>query len=262
MARAARAGWDRRPFGRLLLGALLVVTLVESSARNASADDGYVVEYGDTLSAIADAYGVTVEQLAWLNGIDDPDLIYAGQFLFVIPDYEAEPVDEQPDVTGVDEPDSDDDWVDAPDDEVSSGVPPYVDPWTIQDYLAQAAWLYGWDVNLIMALAWQESGWQQDEVSWVGAIGVMQLMPGTAASLDDWYFARDLDVWNNAWDNVEAGVAYLTMLYDETGSVELALAGYYQGLGSVYADGLFLETEDYVANILLLRDLFAEGILP
>ncbi len=46
------------------------------------ATSGYcVVEYGDTLSGIAEQFGTTVERLALANGISDPNLIYAGQVL-------------------------------------------------------------------------------------------------------------------------------------------------------------------------------------
>jgi LysM repeat protein len=41
----------------------------------------YVVKPGDTLSSIAARYGTTVQELAALNGISNPNLIYAGQVL-------------------------------------------------------------------------------------------------------------------------------------------------------------------------------------
>jgi soluble lytic murein transglycosylase-like protein len=113
-----------------------------------------------------------------------------------------------------------------------------------------------------MALAWQESGWRQDEVSYVGAIGVMQIMPDTAAELDDWLFQRGLDPWNDVWDNIDSGVAFLTCLYQETDDVELAVGAYYQGLGSVQRDGFFPDTRAYVDNIFYMRDLFEAGELP
>ena len=46
------------------------------------ATSGYcVVEYGDTLSSIAAQFGTTVERLVSVNGISNPDMIYAGQVL-------------------------------------------------------------------------------------------------------------------------------------------------------------------------------------
>ena len=46
-----------------------------------SSPQTYTVQYGDTLSGIAQRFGTTVSAIASLNGISDPDLIYAGQTL-------------------------------------------------------------------------------------------------------------------------------------------------------------------------------------
>ena len=43
----------------------------------------YTVQEGDTLSAIASLYGTSYQELAAINGIDNPDLIYPGQVLQV-----------------------------------------------------------------------------------------------------------------------------------------------------------------------------------
>ncbi len=45
---------------------------------------------------------------------------------------------------------------------------------------------HGVDPHLALAVAWQESGWQQRRISSAGAIGVMQVLPGTAR----WMAAR------------------------------------------------------------------------
>ncbi|HUG13742.1 MAG TPA: lytic transglycosylase domain-containing protein [Thermomicrobiales bacterium] len=128
--------------------------------------------------------------------------------------------------------------------------------------MIDAAHRYGWNPNLIMAMAWQESYWRQDEVSWTGAIGVMQIMPETAQGMVDWYFGHDMNIWYSAYDNIEMGVAFLTVLYEETGSVELALASYYQGWSSVQHDGFFPDTREYVDRIMMFRDEFQAGNLP
>lgn len=233
----------------------------------ASAQDTRVVRDGDTLSAIAESNGLTVRQLVWLNGLENPDLIFPGQVIALAPsDVADEPVvdagaDDAANVATVAADGAATQDALAPAD-TAAALPPWVDRATIRADLVAAADKWGWDPYLIMALAWQESGWQQDEVSDVGAIGVMQIMPDTAAELDDWLFRRGLDPWNNVWDNVDAGVAFLTSLYQETDDVELAIGSYYQGLGSVERDGFFPETHDYVNNILAMRDLFAAGELP
>ena len=43
----------------------------------------YVIQYGDCLSVLAGKFNTTVAQLTSMNGISDPDVIYAGQHLFV-----------------------------------------------------------------------------------------------------------------------------------------------------------------------------------
>ncbi|HUG13743.1 MAG TPA: LysM domain-containing protein [Thermomicrobiales bacterium] len=78
--------FERRQTSRCLAIALalalaMIVTLLQPM--RASADDTYIVEYGDTLSHIADAYGTTVEALVAANGINNPDLIVTGQVLTI-----------------------------------------------------------------------------------------------------------------------------------------------------------------------------------
>lgn len=249
--------FNRTPSWRLLLSFAVVLAAVTAVAhpRSAAAGDTYIVEWGDTLSHIADAYGVSVESLAARNNISDPNLIVVGQVLQVETNRstwdtvtQGGPAPTQAQVSYVwDDPDA---------------VPPYFDRETIRALIIDAAHRYGWNPNLILAQAWQESSMRQNEVSWVGAIGVMQVMPSTALEMMDWYFGHEMNVWYSAYDNIEVGVAYLTVLYEETGSVELALASYYQGWGSVQRDGLFPDTREYVDRIMMFRDQFQAGQLP
>ncbi|MBN1309791.1 MAG: LysM peptidoglycan-binding domain-containing protein [Anaerolineae bacterium] len=63
---------------------LVLLAIVLSSVAVASAQDStHVVQPGETLSAIARQYGLTVEQIAAANGITNPDRIYAGQVLVI-----------------------------------------------------------------------------------------------------------------------------------------------------------------------------------
>ena len=100
------------------------------------------------------------------------------------------------------------------------------------------------------ALAWMESGFQQDVVSSAGAIGVMQLLPET------WEFVDSVllgEATPRTYDgNVRAGVRYLRQLDEFDGDVKLALAGYYQGARAVRERGLFEDTKQYVSVILQL----------
>ena len=96
-----------------------------------------------------------------------------------------------------------------------------------------------------------ESGFQADVVSNAGAVGVMQLLPGTWQWVDEVLLGTTTP---RTYDgNVRAGVRYLRWLLDEfDGNRRLALAGYYQGARAVRDRGLFDDTKRYVAIILKL----------
>lgn len=110
---------------------------------------------------------------------------------------------------------------------------------------------YGVDPRLALAIAWQESGWDQRQVSVANAVGAMQLIPssGTWASQ---LVGRHLDL-RDARDNVTAGVVILRVLTRSADSTEEAIAGYYQGLASVEAKGMYADTRGYVSAVLAHR---------
>jgi LysM repeat protein len=115
---------------------------------------------------------------------------------------------------------------------------------------------WGVDPRLALAVAWQESGFNQRWVSATRAVGAMQIEPYTAAYLSTYIVHRHLDVYDGR-DNATAGVALLSVLLREThGNKAKAVAGYYQGLASVQARGMFRDTKAYVANVLALRNRF------
>jgi len=111
---------------------------------------------------------------------------------------------------------------------------------------AAAAKSHGLDLSLLEAVAWQESRGRMSAVSPKGALGVMQLMPGTAAEMG--VRADDLA------DNIRGGALYLRRQLDRFGgSVPLALAAYNAGPGAVLRyKGVppYRETRDYVARIM------------
>ncbi|PYS76939.1 MAG: lytic transglycosylase [Acidobacteria bacterium] len=104
----------------------------------------------------------------------------------------------------------------------------------------------GVDPRLIHAVIWQESRYNQNAVSHVGAQGLMQLMPAAAKRFN----CSDL---SDAESNVEAGTKYLRWLLKHfDGDVALALAAYNAGEGSVEKHAgvpPFAETQNYVRVI-------------
>ena len=111
--------------------------------------------------------------------------------------------------------------------------------------------VYGVDPTLARALAWMESGWQQDVVSSVGALGVMQLLPETWEFVD--IVLLGVRTPRTYQGNVRAGVRYLRWQLDEfSGDRHLALAGWYQGARAVRERGLYEETKVFVRIVLAL----------
>jgi len=124
------------------------------------------------------------------------------------------------------------------------GEMPGVD--TVRQQLSTAAATYALDPKLIEAVAWRESRFRADARSSKGAVGVMQLMPGTA---------RDLGVDPfDVTQNIRGGALYLRrMLSEFGGDVRLALAAYNAGPAAVRKHGgvpPYAETQAYVTSIL------------
>jgi LysM repeat protein len=126
-----------------------------------------------------------------------------------------------------------------------------VDRSTVRGSLDKWAAVYGVDPKLARALAWMESGFQEDVTSSAGAVGVMQLLPETWDWVDTILLRQPTP---RTYDgNVRAGVRYLRWQLDQFGGdVKLALAGYYQGARAVRERGLFDDTKQYVSVILQL----------
>lgn len=104
----------------------------------------------------------------------------------------------------------------------------------------------GVDPRFIHAVIWQESKYVQDARSHMGAQGLMQLMPATARR----FGCKDP---HDPAENIAAGTKYLSWLLKRfDGNVELALAGYNAGEGSVDKyNGIppYRETQNYVRII-------------
>ena len=183
----------------------------------------HVVASGESFFSIAARYRVSPWQLARANALPLTRVIVPGQRLILPAGARVH--------------------VQAPAVVVSGGsVRGAIDHW---------AGVYGVDARLARALAWMESGFQEDVVSSVGAIGVMQLLPETWDFVDTVLLGvRTPRTYDG---NVRAGVRYLRWQLDQfDGNVRLALAGWYQGARAVRAVGIYDDTKLFVHIVLAL----------
>ena len=117
----------------------------------------------------------------------------------------------------------------------------------IDELIDVASEKYGIDSDFIKAIIKQESGFNARATSKKGAMGLMQLMPKTAASLGV------VDAYDPS-QNIEGGVKYLKGLLEKyDNNQELALAAYNAGSGAVKKYGgipPYKETQNYVKAIM------------
>ena len=116
-------------------------------------------------------------------------------------------------------------------------------PWA--ERIAAAASEAGIDPALFAAIVRHESGFDPRAVSPAGAIGLAQLMPGTAAGLGVDPYDPD--------DNLRGGARYLRAQLDRFGATDLALAAYNAGPSRVEQAGgvpRIPETQRYVQQVL------------
>ena len=123
---------------------------------------------------------------------------------------------------------------------------PFSGPTPFEERVIEVAIREGLDPALVLAVVEAESGQEANAVSPKGAVGLMQLLPETAAEIG----------YPDAADparNLEAGCRYLAVLLESFGGdVELALAGYNAGPGAVRRWGTvppYRETRTFIARV-------------
>jgi soluble lytic murein transglycosylase-like protein len=138
--------------------------------------------------------------------------------------------------------------------------PPPPPPPNVHDILVKAAADQGVDPDLLLAVSFWESSWRVDAVSSEGAIGLLQVMPKTAATAGPAFLGRTINL-NDPTDNAEMGAALLKDLlrkYD----TRTALAAYYQGEPALLSGSYAWDTWRYADGILNLRNQIAAGKGP
>jgi soluble lytic murein transglycosylase len=150
-------------------------------------------------------------------------------------------------------------------------------PWPLRDLIERESLKHGLDPYLVAGLIRQESAFRSAVVSRSGAVGLMQLMPGTASDI-----ARRSGVeWEREWDriadaNLHLGTTHLSGLLNRYGRVGPALAAYNAG-GRPVAQWLrypeaddpygfveripYVETRGYVRTVLRNQALY-RGLYP
>lgn len=137
-----------------------------------------------------------------------------------------------------------------------SGAGASVAPASLAPLIDQVAQAHGLPASLLRALVQEESGFNPNARSSAGAMGLTQLMPGTAATLGV------TDPWDPV-ENLNGGATYLAgLLQDYGGNVSLALAAYNAGPGAVSQWGgipPYPETQAYVRNVMALAGIPGPG---
>ena len=226
--------------------AVAIVGAVVLAGPAAAAD--HTVQPGESLGVIARRHGVSVAELARLNGLADPNHVLVGTTLR-LPGRGAKPTSGGAARTSR-----------------SSGAGPGSpggavfslsdgDRRQLSQLLGAAAREFGVPATLLKALTYTESRWRADAVSSVGAIGIGQLLPETAAWLAGLMGEPSLNVRSTP-DNIRMSARLLRVLLDRAGGTTRALAAYYQGIGSVLERGVSPGGARYAAIVIARQRWF------
>lgn len=249
-ANRMRAGDVLRPGRKLVLPGAR-----PRPARPVGTTSAHVVRRGETVTAIARRYGVSVNAVLAVNHLSSRTAIHPGRRLLVPVAANGTRAAATRRAAAAPSPFLGRTYPDAVTRAAAANraslartrVP---DRARVRELIGATARRYGVDPALALAVASMESGFDQRQVSPANAIGVMQVLPSSgtwASELVD----RRLDLLD-AEDNITAGVALLATLIRQAGE-QNGLAGYYQGLASVRRHGMFADTRRYVATVRTLK---------
>jgi len=229
---------------RSLVAVLITATILTAGQAGARADRApgtYTVRPGDTLSAVATRTRVRVADLAAANKIIDVHRIRVGDRL-VIPGGAPQPPGDaaKPDLRRL--------------------------PARLRDQPGRLAMLprfdaaareFGVPADLLKAVTWQESGWQNDKISSTKALGIGQLMPNTVVFVNGSLLGGARLDPRQPEHNIRMSARFLAYLLQRTkGDARTAVSAYYQGLASVQRRGPYSDTRRYADDVLALQSKF------
>jgi soluble lytic murein transglycosylase-like protein len=235
-----------------LLGLLLI-----AFPATASANYPHVIQRGETLTSVAAVDGLSISALAAANGMTVNSQLVAGQILQIPPrGVTPQTVAVKAQQTTTVRPVSTQSTTAPARGRFSAPIATAERvPGSEIAYIANAN---GVPASFAEAIGWQESGWNNAEVSDVGAVGVMQIVPSTWRWIDRYLTPSNPLGTASAAENIRGGVLLLHQLLAATGdSYALTAAGYFQGLASVKRYGMYRSTRQYVADVLALQQRLA-----
>jgi LysM repeat protein len=235
-----------QPGQRIKVPAPAARARAKASAAAAFTTTIVTVRSGDTLSDIAARRGVTTASLLKVNGLSLRSILQIGQKLKVVTPRTANSSNT---FAGRTYPASVVRAAAANRAYLARHHTP--DRIQIKAMVVATARRHGVDPRLALAVSWQESGWNQRQVSVANAIGAMQVIPSSGAWASE-LAGRKLNLLN-AQDNITAGIILLRSLTRSAHTQDQAIAGYYQGLYSVQNVGMYADTKRYVASVILIK---------
>ncbi|HUR19078.1 MAG TPA: transglycosylase SLT domain-containing protein [Acidimicrobiales bacterium] len=231
-----------RAFAPAVLALAISGAVQQAAATAATPGPGgtYVIKRGETLSMVARRTGASMSSLAAANKILDVHRIRAGDRL-VIPRSPV-PAPVQPRANPISR--------------LPTRLLQQPERLVLLPRFDAAAREFAIPADLLKAVTWQESGWQNDKVSSTKARGIGQLMPDTVVFVNRSLLRAQLDP-GRPEHNIRMSARFLAYLLQRAkGDVPTALSSYYQGLRSVQERGPYPSTLRYVHNVLALRSKF------
>jgi peptidoglycan hydrolase-like protein with peptidoglycan-binding domain len=206
--------------GPRTLAALVLENHVPVRPQSVAPSRTYVVRPGDSLTAIARRFGLSLGALARANHLDPTHVLLIGARLRIPGGSSGSALDATP-----------------------TEVRARLDYWSGH---------LGVSPSLLRALAWMESGYQPNVVSKAGARGVLQTLPVTRDFVEEVLVGHALP--RTLDGDIQTGVLYLRHLLGHfDGNEHLALAAWYQGEAAVRKHGVLPETKPFVAGVLALK---------